>query len=172
MFIYKISFPDNPKVYIGKTINPKKRWWTHKYNAKNGVDCHIYRAMRLYGIETAKFEVIAESTKSNINSLEIKTIADYDSVNNGYNETIGGDGRSNFQTSEITKIKQRESSNAFKCKVTYKDGREQITISLKQFAKENGYHQGALSWVLSGKLPSHKDIIKVERLLTKRECSL
>lgn len=166
MFIYKISFPNNPKVYIGRTNNPPKRWWSHKNNALIGLDCHIYRAIRKYGIKTTIFEVIATCLKKEyVKEVEIDIIRQYDSFNNGYNETIGGEGRNGFKTSEKTKKKQRAASpSAIKCKVFYEDGSEEIAPSLKQFSEKRGYHQGALSGVLSGKLPYHKDIIKIEKL--------
>ena len=93
--IYKISFVDNPKVYIGKSIEPEKRWNKHKRNAKNGLDSKLYRAMRKYGIENTKFEVISNCLKEEYaNEAEISLIAQYDSFKNGYNSTLGGDGMS------------------------------------------------------------------------------
>lgn len=93
--IYKISFPNNPKVYIGKSCEPETRWYIHQRNVKNGRKEHLYHALRLYGIETAIFEVIATCLKEEYaNEAEIAMIAQYDSFDNGYNMTPGGEGYS------------------------------------------------------------------------------
>src|ERR1035437_2559963 len=95
IFIYKASFSNNPKVYIGQTIDFRRRVGRHKNDAKNGCSFHIHRAMRKYGIENAIFEVIAtclEDTTVCGDLCEIAMIAQYDSFKNGYNGTIGGGG--------------------------------------------------------------------------------
>lgn len=95
-YIYKISFSNNQKVYIGKTNNPSKRWREHKNNIKNGINYAIYDAIRKYGIRNTIFEVIAtclENTKECADYCEKLIIKQYDSFGkNGYNMTPGGDG--------------------------------------------------------------------------------
>lgn len=94
-FIYKISFANTHKVYIGKSCQPLTRWGRHKHEANVGNNAHLYKAMRKYGIENAVFEVIVtclEDTKDCANHCEKLLIEQYDSFNNGYNMTPGGDG--------------------------------------------------------------------------------
>ena len=90
--IYKITNNLNGKVYVGKSSNIERRFTVHKTNAKHGVKTHLYNAMRKYGIENFTMEVITECELSELNELEKYYIAYYDSLNKGYNETIGGDG--------------------------------------------------------------------------------
>jgi hypothetical protein len=183
-YIYKISFPNKlpSKVYIGQTKNPKNRWIGHKYAAKCGADYHLYKAMRLYG--DAKFEVIATCLKEEFhNQVEIDMITQYDSFNNGYNMTAGGDagpsmiGENNpwYGKHPTEETKQRmidaktgkcgNQSNSSKVwKLYFQDGRIEIKDNLHQWCKQNGYHHGHISNVYHGKLKKHKDIIKIESI--------
>lgn len=101
-YIYKIENQINHKVYIGKTeYEPERRWNEHKAEAKRNRSLNraLYRAMRKYGIENFSFEVIKET--NNPNNDEMQSIIDYDSFHNGYNETLGGDGCSYLELSEL-----------------------------------------------------------------------
>lgn len=94
-YIYKITNKINNKVYIGKTeqINPEERWREHIREAGREGRKHraIYAAMRKYGVENFSFEVLEETQCPN--EREQDYILEYDSYHNGYNETLGGDGR-------------------------------------------------------------------------------
>lgn len=93
--IYKITNKINGLVYIGQSVNIKRRWNNHKsvYNNPNDhcYENYLYRAMRKYGIENFKFEVIEECDAQELNNREKYWIQYYDSYHNGYNETCGGD---------------------------------------------------------------------------------
>ena len=56
MYIYQITNLINNKIYIGKTNNPQKRWDNHK--CSNDPNMVIARALRKYGINNFKFEVL------------------------------------------------------------------------------------------------------------------
>lgn len=90
--IYKINFPNN-KVYIGQTNNLKKRISEHLREARIGADSKIYRAIRKYNISKDDFEEIESNieTQELADLREIYWIEFYDSYNNGYNSTKGGD---------------------------------------------------------------------------------
>lgn len=90
--IYKINFPNN-KVYIGQTNNLKKRILEHLGEARRGADSKIYRAIRKYNISKDDFEEIESNieTQELADLREIYWIEFYDSYNNGYNSTKGGD---------------------------------------------------------------------------------
>ena len=91
-YIYKISNLVNSKVYIGLTINPiEYRFYQHKYLAEKGVERTLYYAMRKYGIDKFYITLIEECDNSILKEREQYWIAYYDSYNNGYNMTIGGD---------------------------------------------------------------------------------
>lgn len=92
-FIYKISNDVNNKVYIGQTR------FTIEWRYKRHLECvktsnlHLYRAIRKYGKEHFSISKIEECEDTLLNCREIYWIAFYDSFNNGYNMTIGGEGR-------------------------------------------------------------------------------
>ena len=93
--IYKITNNINKKVYIGQSIDIKRRWRGHKSTATNPNDeCYnlpLYRAIRKYGIENFIFEVLEECNVSELNEKERFYIQKYNSYFNGYNLTLGGD---------------------------------------------------------------------------------
>lgn len=95
-YIYLITSPSS-KVYVGQSmilieqkINSYRR--LEKYDK---TDRKIANAIRKYSWKEMKFEVIESSdswTKEQLNEREIYWISYYNSVDNGYNMTIGGDG--------------------------------------------------------------------------------
>ena len=110
--IYKITNMVNGKVYIGQSVNIEDRWRCHKSNM-NYKNHTIYKAMRKYGFENFKFEVIEECRQEDLNNLEIYYIWYYNSYmgnknHNGYNETAGGGGSRGYIPSEETRKKISE----------------------------------------------------------------
>lgn len=96
-FIYKITNDVNGKVYIGKTLhNVEKRWKEHISDSKRErtENRPLYRAMNKYGIEHFRIETIEECVEEIAEEREAFWIKEYDSFGkNGYNATIGGDGK-------------------------------------------------------------------------------
>lgn len=89
-YIYKITNDINNKIYIGQTTRSlSKRWSQHKHNSKEG-QTHLYRAMRKYGVEHFSIEKIVECPEDELDKLECFYIEQYDSYENGYNSTLGG----------------------------------------------------------------------------------
>lgn len=97
-FIYKISNDINEKLYIGKTMySIEKRWQQHCHDMlkKKCENRPLYSAMRKYGIEHFFIEALEEINNLQLlNEREIYWIQYYDSYHNGYNATLGGDGKS------------------------------------------------------------------------------
>lgn len=93
-YIYKIINDINDKVYIGKTeFSIEKRFQEHiKDSKRNYPNRPLYNAMFKYGEEHFSIELIEET--NNLEEREQYWIQYYDSYNNGYNATLGGDGRS------------------------------------------------------------------------------
>ena len=86
--VYRHVFP-NGKSYIGISKDAQKRW-----NYGNGYNTQpkISRAIHKYGWANVKHEMLAERlTKELAQQLEKHYIAEYDSIRNGYNTSIGGD---------------------------------------------------------------------------------
>lgn len=107
--IYKIENMLNHHVYIGQSTNIKERWQEHQRNGIAGEDANnkvwynypIYRAIRKYGLDNFEFTVLEETSLEQLNERERYWINYYDSYNNGYNATTGGDGHS--QVTELQK---------------------------------------------------------------------
>jgi group I intron endonuclease len=91
--IYKITNTVNSKEYFGQTIQRVKRWSRHRANARNGTDGPLYNAIRLYGIDKFKFEIICScDSLDELNKMEEKMILDNNTCcPNGYNIKKGGD---------------------------------------------------------------------------------
>lgn len=104
--IYKISNSINSKIYIGQTKSnpPSFRWNRHKYSAKKGCNVPIHNAMRLYGIENFKFEILCCcDTLQELNCKEIELISIHNTLcPTGYNIMKGGD---NYEKTEEHKRK-------------------------------------------------------------------
>lgn len=97
MYCYCIRNIINNKLYFGVTKNNVKiRWNSHINKAFNGSDYHFHNAIRKYGKENFEIKHIDYSNQvKNYNELleiEMYYIEKYDTYNNGYNSTIGGEG--------------------------------------------------------------------------------
>lgn len=106
-YIYKISNNVNNNVYIGKTsVTIEDRWKEHCRDMKKEASKNrpLYRAMQKYGIENFSIDIIEECDYEDLSNAEIKWINFYDSYNNGYNATLGGDGRTIYDYDEIAQL--------------------------------------------------------------------
>lgn len=84
--IYKIENKLNHHIYIGQSLNIEIRLKNHKSGTKQVVD----KAIQKYGVENFTFEIIEECLPSELNEREIYWINYYNSYNDGYNCTLGG----------------------------------------------------------------------------------
>ena len=104
-YIYIITNNINNKSYIGKThsSDPLKRWNQHKSDSKKDRNKSrpLYRAINKYGIENFSFKILEET--DNPEQREVYYIEHFKTYKNGYNATLGGDGkpRINNQTQII-----------------------------------------------------------------------
>lgn len=91
--IYKITFP-NGLVYIGRTNNVNRRWASHKRKALSpGRKSIVHCAMASYGIENLRFEVIEETTDSDVFDREVFWIKKYRSTEKGFGYNISKGGK-------------------------------------------------------------------------------
>lgn len=94
-FIYKVTNDINEKVYIGQTaFTIEERFAEHckdrlQDKSKNRP---LYNAMNKYGIEHFQIEQIEECPIDKLSEREIYWIEYYNSYENGYNATRGGEG--------------------------------------------------------------------------------
>lgn len=107
--VYMIKNELNGKCYIGRTKNFHVRKQRHLLLSQvENPKYYIHRAIKKYGIDNFTFSILKNNISiDDINEEEINFIKIYDSYNNGYNMTIGGDGKLQYITTEETKNKIR-----------------------------------------------------------------
>lgn len=105
-YIYLITNKINNKKYVGKTTQSiEKRWQEHISDSKKE-KCEIrplYRAMRKYGIENFSIKELEKCNIDNLSEREKYWIQYYDTYEDGYNATLGGDGKILLDYNEIIK---------------------------------------------------------------------
>ena len=98
--IYKYQNKINGHIYIGQSIDIETRKKNHYYASRNekssDYNSQFHQAIRKYGIENFDFEILVEIEKENysselLNNLEKFYIKKYNSFENGYNATEGGE---------------------------------------------------------------------------------
>lgn len=96
-YIYKITNKSNEKSYIGMTLRTiQKRWSEHLEDSKKETKQHrpLYSAIKKYGEENFIIEEIEECFDEKIIAEREKYWIEYfGTFKNGYNATIGGDGK-------------------------------------------------------------------------------
>lgn len=102
--IYKITNPSG-KIYIGQSVNIKKRFNTYKI-FKCKTQTILYRSLLKYGFDNHKFEIICECKISELNNKERYYQDLYNAIGkNGMNCLLTKSNNKNGKLSEITKIK-------------------------------------------------------------------
>ena len=161
--IYKITNDINNKVYIGKTnLSIEKRFKEHCDDSKKD-RCEnrpLYRAMNKYGIEHFCIEEIEECLPEEASDREIYWIGYYHSYGEGYNATIGGDGKNFYDHSAIANRLKKlpypiDVANEFGCstdtvyiiakefgiKVMNKGNLKAVSKQIAQYSKSNEFIQ-------------------------------
>lgn len=104
--IYMIINSIDNKIYIGQSINIKKRFQSHKQKLKSNThyNIHLQNAWNKYGEDNFYFTILCECEKEKLNELEEYYIFCLDATNLeiGYNVALGGN---SSITSETTKNK-------------------------------------------------------------------
>lgn len=88
VYVYMYTSPIN-KSYIGISNDPGHR----KYQHITDVNSALYHAIQEYGYDNLKFEILyVAETREEALFKESQFIHKYDTYNNGYNRTTGGEG--------------------------------------------------------------------------------
>ena len=93
-YIYQIVNDINGKIYVGKTersIEERFREHCKDYTRRDFEKRPLYRAMKKYGIEHFHIELLEET--NNPEEREVYWIEQKRSFKDGYNATLGGDGK-------------------------------------------------------------------------------
>ena len=105
-WIYLITNDINGKQYVGKTYykSIQERWHQHlnDYKKQNCEKRPLYNAMNKYGIEHFHIkEIEYVLPEMDLEKREIYWINQYDTYHNGYNATLGGDGKRVYNYDEL-----------------------------------------------------------------------
>lgn len=93
-YIYQIVNDINGKIYVGKTersIEERFREHCKDYTRRDFEKRPLYRAMKKYGVEHFHIELLEET--DNPEEREVYWIEQKRSFKDGYNATLGGDGK-------------------------------------------------------------------------------
>ena len=103
--IYKITSPTG-KIYIGQSVDIKRRWRYHRCLSDSHRINILYRSFIKHGVDNHKFEILEECDSKLLNERERFYIEKYDTFQtlNGMNLTKGGDSKVEFSESTIQKI--------------------------------------------------------------------
>lgn len=143
-YIYQITNDVNQKIYIGKTENSiEKRFKEHCWDAsrERNEKRPLYNAMRKYGVEHFHIELIEET--NNPEEREVYWIEKKQSFKNGYNATIGGDGRKYIDYDLVVKTYQDLQNIKLVAKQLYHD---ESTIS-KILKEKNIDIKSSIEWM-------------------------
>lgn len=98
--VYKITNTLNGKVYIGQTVDYRKRKVGHfSYLRRNAHrNCYLQKSFNKYGESSFKMEIIKECAVDELDKLEIYYMRKYNSIDKtlGYNMVIGGNTNKSF----------------------------------------------------------------------------
>ena len=138
-YIYKIINDINQKIYIGKTeFSIEKRFQEHCKDAfrERCEKRPLYSAMRKYGIEHFHIEQIEET--DNPEERERYWIEYYGSFKNGYNATMGGDGKHYLDYDLIVRL-YNEVGSIKKVSELLNASTDQISKILKKYHIDTTY---------------------------------
>ncbi len=171
--IYKITNILNGKMYIGKTEGSiEKRFKEHIKEKGRSKHRPLYRAMNKYGVENFKIELIEETNFSN--EREVYWIKYFDTNNkkNGYNATIGGDGKTWLDYNAIIECYKKEQNlktvakiikccpgsvekvlkqNNIKIKSSQDISKDKLGVKINQYDLNDNYIQTFKSYMDAGR---------------------
>jgi group I intron endonuclease len=130
-YIYLVTNLETGTEYIGYTNNPRDRWRVHDREAlQRDSTTYFHRAIRKYGWENFAFDVIFEHDDEEwtLNVMEPYFIDWYDTFNNGYNLTRGGDG---CIGREVSKETRRKISEAHRGRTHTEETRRKLSEAAK-----------------------------------------
>ena len=136
--IYKITKISNGKSYIGQSNDIERRFKEHQSKGKSSrIPLDI--AIQKYGIYAFTYEILEECPLNKLDEREQYWIKYYNTVNNGYNCSYGGEqqsigennGRAKLTEQDVIKIRKAY-ANHKRQKEVYEDYKDKITFSTFQ----------------------------------------
>lgn len=132
--IYKITNNINGKIYIGQSNNIQRRFSEHKTKGRTS-RIPVDQDIKKYGEENFSFEIIEECSIEELNEKETKWITYFNSIEKGYNCSLGGDqqsigsnnGRAILTEEDVIIIRQAYNSH-LRRKDVYEQFKDKITF--------------------------------------------
>jgi group I intron endonuclease len=124
-YVYKITNSINDKVYVGRTIRSiEQRYKEHLQSLENGDTRHLYSAMRKYGANNFKIELIEEcSTLDEMIEKEAYYCELLEAYTKGYNMTTAG---------EINPMECEKAKASHKRKMQSEEVKSKISETMKR----------------------------------------
>lgn len=156
-YIYKITNDLNGKMYIGQTNDFIRRKNEHISDSRNRPEkSYIHRSMAKHGPENFTFTILEKVNSEEASEKEIKYIKKYNTYQNGYNLTTGGEMNEHkrfFTDEEIIEIRKEKNQKTFT--EIYKEYGEGVISygGMKKIVYGESY----------GNLPSFEDLSEGEK---------
>lgn len=134
-YIYVITNQVNGKQYVGKTVNSINYRWTQHLNSiyKPTTEKRpLYTAMRKYGSKNFKIEQLEECSSFEAEKREQYWISKLNTYKEGYNATVGGDGKQLYNYLNIVN-KYLELHNINEVKRVFGCTKETVQRALKEY---------------------------------------
>lgn len=153
--IYKLVNQQTGKCYIGYTQDILRRMDDHKTSSVKKRN-KLYNAVRKYGWDSFVCELLYQSLDGNhcLNVMEPHFIREFDTFNNGYNSTLGGEG----STGPKKQSSKRKMSVARKHRFNAKDKDGNIHVITNDDPR---FISGELVGIKRGTKPSSETIKKL-----------
>jgi len=142
--IYKFTNKINGKSYVGFTCRGiELRKYEHIYLSTTDSEFKFHQAIRKYGIDNFKVEILEEGITSlpEVNCREIYHIKQFDTYKNGYNMTIGGGYRCDYILSDASREKMRQAKLGVKQSIESKR-KKSVALSGVPKSKEHIINAG------------------------------
>ncbi|HEY5268579.1 MAG TPA: GIY-YIG nuclease family protein [Candidatus Saccharimonadales bacterium] len=169
--IYRILNLINLKSYIGISSNYRRRWKGH-IKSMNWSEFPLPNAMRKYGLENFKFEIIYEANSvEQMKILETHFIIMYNSFkkNWGYNQTWGGDGITGYKFTEEQNEKNRQMmlGNQWALGNHHTPEQKEQWSKDRKGKKNSSSHNEAISLGMKGRIAWNKGLTKEDPRIKK-----
>ena len=144
-YIYKITNKINGKVYIGQTRKTiQERFQEHLKKAKIHTNRYLYDAMNKYGYNNFIITQIEECLDIKLDEREIYWIKYYDTYNNGYNLTTGGQLLKNTKKTSTSQLKITDKTWAVYYYLLYLASEKFVGDSINIFKEDLNITQSAI----------------------------
>jgi len=131
--IYRITNSLNNKSYIGQTSKSvKSRLAKHMYDSKNNIgNSHFRKAIRKYPSSVWSIDIIDFAfSQAEANEKEVYWISKCDTLSNGYNSTVGGEGSSGYMWTD--EQRRRAAENAYERTDEHRERQRRVLAMSKE----------------------------------------